>query len=221
MYIDNINHLCYNNSDHVVTAGDNMNAELSTRDKIIQVATVEFGSKDYKSASTNTIASTAGVSKGAIFKIFGSKSKLFYVLFVSSIKDIESSITSIYQVEYHNIIEKIVAVMLWKIKYFQDHPYETNIMLEGLNKPPEDIKAQLYSHIEILQKTSFESFFDKIPMDKINPSYSKDDVIRNITIALIGLQSYYRDKCTSLDDYDRARDDSIIYLKTLIKGMEN
>jgi AcrR family transcriptional regulator len=57
----------------------------STKDKILEAALIEFGTKGYKDASTNQIYPLASVSKGAIFKIFGSKANLFYEVFSLSL----------------------------------------------------------------------------------------------------------------------------------------
>ncbi len=50
------------------------------REKIIKAAVDEFADTGYEMASTNRIAKKAGVSKGAIFKYFGTKEKLFLAL---------------------------------------------------------------------------------------------------------------------------------------------
>jgi AcrR family transcriptional regulator len=50
------------------------------RKRIISISMEEFLNNGYSGASTNTITSKAGISKGLLFHYFGSKKELFYTL---------------------------------------------------------------------------------------------------------------------------------------------
>ncbi|MGD9909350.1 MAG: TetR/AcrR family transcriptional regulator [Candidatus Izemoplasmatales bacterium] len=197
-----------------------MEENKTVSDRILEAALIEFGTKGYRHASTNQIYPRAMVSKGSIFKIFGSKAELFYQVFK---KALDQMVQELDLAGFKNEIDpfdKIIAVMIWKMNYAKDHPYEMNVLLEGLTNPPEEISSVILSHTKELTKLSIETFFQEISMDKIDPRFSKEDVISYLRIGVEGLQHTIVTKDLTLDKLESLRDHSINFLKTLLKGME-
>jgi AcrR family transcriptional regulator len=201
--------------------------DKTTKEKILEAALTEFGTKGYKNASTNQIYPVAHVSKGAIFKIFGSKSNLFYEVFSLSLSKMVEALNSI-QLETYNDLSKIntdvfdrmIAVMLWKMEYAKKHPFETAVMMEGISDPPKAIQQLIITHVNDLKKLSMNIFFDEIPMDNIREDISKEQFRENIEISLAGIQAYYINQKIDLGYLEKIREKSILYLKTVMKGME-
>lgn len=195
--------------------------ELTMR-KILTAALDEFGANGYEQASTNQIAEVAQVSKGLIFKYYESKSKLYYALFINELKcmlDAMNEYLTEHQTKDH--FEKIVDVILWKASYALKHPKATALLLEAIAKPPLPIRAQIYSHLNELTKLSIRLFFEDIPMDRIRSEYTKEDVIRNLELAAAGLQTVYVTPKTTIDSLMAMKDQSVAFLKTVLRGMEN
>lgn len=186
----------------------------------MSAALKEFGTHGYKNASTNRIYPEAEVSKGLIFKIFGSKEELFYAVFVWCLDNMVNELNEIEYPEHADIYTKMITVIMWKIKYSNLHPDDAKVMLEAVGKPPKGLEKKIAGHMQKLTKLSMRYFFDDIPMDNIRPEYSKADVMNYLEIALIGLQARYVDRELTPEYLDSIRDDSIKFIKTLIRGME-
>jgi len=193
---------------------------LTTKSKIIDAALIEFGSKGYKDASTNQIYPMAKVSKGAIFKIFGSKAKLFFAVYDRAIKQMIEELNHVSFDTYDDIFERIFGVMMWKVAYAQNHPYDTAVMMEGITDPPNEIKELIYSNLKSLTKLSMHYFFEDIPMENIREEYSKAQVLEILEMSVAGLQATYVDKNMDMTRLESIREKSIQYLKTVVRGME-
>ncbi|MBU1145477.1 MAG: TetR/AcrR family transcriptional regulator [Firmicutes bacterium] len=197
-----------------------MNKEKSSRTKILEAALSEFGTYGYKEASTNRIYPIAGVSKGTIFKIFISKSMLFYEVYK---KSLERMLLHMNEISYSNtrdIFEKITEMILWKLEYSKKHPFDTKILLEGTGNPPREIKSLVATHLRDLTKLSMRMFFEDIPMDNIRDEFTKEDVIKYVEIAVAGIQTTYINRELDIDYLNSIREDTIRYLKTVVRGME-
>ena len=186
----------------------------------MQVAKEEFGLHGYKLASTNVIYPKAKVSKGLIFKTFGSKAGLFYAVFEAALDAMISALNNLDTSKYDDIFDKIVSIIMWKFEYSKMHPYDTSVMLEALGSPPKGLEAKIASHLQDLTKLSIRYFFDEIPMEKIRDDFSKEDVMNYLEIAVSGLQAKYMNHKLSIEYMNSIRDESIGFLKSVLRGME-
>jgi len=194
--------------------------EYSARDKILDAALVEFGTHGYTKASTNRIYQEAKVSKGLIFKIFQSKDNLFTEVFKRSLGRMLSEMELTKITDSHDMIEKMMAVVAWKLKYATSHPQDTLVMMEGFNSPPKEVQLYLQEHIRELTVLSTRSFFSDISMENIRDEYTKEDVLTNLEIGMIGLQEKYLSQKMTLDDMESFKDLGLKFLNTILKGME-
>jgi len=188
--------------------------------RIRAAALVEFGEKGYSLASTNAIHRAADVSKGTIFLHFKNKAGLFYDLFSTLIDAMIEEMDRCCFEGDGDVFDRMVAVSLWKTAYFANKPFEARVLLEAVSNPPPEIKEQMRTHLEQLTLLSIDRFFHEIDMERFKPEYTKDEVFRYIALALAGIQNNYVKPGTTMKDMMAIRDDSIRFLKTVIKGME-
>jgi AcrR family transcriptional regulator len=203
----------------VVTGGDCLDSTQSTKARILEAARHEFGIYGYKSASTNRIYLLAGVSKGVIFKIFKSKAELFYTVFMMAIDEMMKERESVDLDSLPDAFEKIMRITEWKIEYAGKHKEATNVMLEGVSNPPEAIKAKVQEQMDKLKDLSIYTFFADIPMDNIRSEFTREDVMRYMDIALVGIQAKYMNQPLTIDYMASIREDCIKFIKTILKGM--
>lgn len=69
--------------------------EANLRQRILDSALKEFGRFGYGSASMNRLVKGAGISKGAIFKYFGTKAGLFEYIYRSSLDDVKEQLRGV------------------------------------------------------------------------------------------------------------------------------
>lgn len=211
----------YTKSDHVVTKGVmRLEQETGTRKKILDAALQEFGSKGYSHASTNRIHEAAGVSKGVVFKHFQSKAGLYAAVFRKAFDKMLLAMESQPFYADPDPFERVMRVTMWKILYTKDHPLDTQVMTEGIMNPPKELQGYLGEHLDSLMKTSVRHFFEDIPMDQVNPIYSKEEVIRFLEYGILGLQQTVVNQKMSMDQLAAFRDESIRFLQIILKGME-
>lgn len=198
-----------------------MGKKEKTKDQILQFALEEFGTLGYDLASTNKIASKANLSKGTIFKYFHSKSFLYYTLFT---QELDRMITAMKQFlqnhQSQDLFQTVVDTIFWKATYAKEHAYASQLLLEAISKPPQDIQEKIMSHLNQLSELSMDLFFDQIPMDSIRSEFSKADVKRQFQIAVNGLQTTYVKPGITYEYLDQIREEAICFLKTLLQGME-
>jgi AcrR family transcriptional regulator len=197
-----------------------LNIEKSVPEKILDAALNEFAAYGYALASTNRIHRDAMVSKGAIFKAFGSKGELFYAVFERSISHMLEALNEANIDGYQDVFEKIMATVMWKIAYRNANPQATKVMLEAISTPPKEVQNKVATHLNDLTKLSINRFFHDIPMEKIDPDFTREEVQRFIEIAFAGIQSYYIKELMTMEYMDSIRDEIIRFLRILLKGME-
>lgn len=198
-----------------------MGKKQETMDRIRQAALQEFGEFGYELASTNKIASKAGLSKGTIFKYFRSKPILYYAVFLNELEQMVYEMKQFLKThESHDLLQTVVDVIFWKAAYAKDHPHATEILLAAISKPPKEIEAEIFTHLGQLSDLSMDLFFEQIPMEKIRAGYSKADVKRQFQIAVNGLQATYIKPGITVAYLEQVREESVHFLKTLLHGME-
>lgn len=197
-----------------------MNKKEKTINKIIEVSITEFGTKGYELASTNSIYKAAGVSKGAIFLYFNSKADLYYEAFKVCLTKFIEEMNKVDLNKINDIFDKMMEIILWKIKYYSLCPNESKLLLEAVTNPPAEITGRIMNHCDEITKLSLNNFFNDIDMSDFSGEYTKEEVIRYVQMALNGLQYSMLRMNVTIEYLDSIREDSLKYLKTLLKGMK-
>lgn len=186
----------------------------------MQAALSEFSSKGYELASTNEIHRTAGVSKGMIFKTFGSKSELYYQVVEIALNHMLKEMKSLDLKAIADPIDRIVTIILWKMQYANQYPNESKLMLEAITSPPQAMLERFHQRLIELQAFSIRVCFEGVSLENISDEYSRDELLEYIEIAVMGIQEKVMRMKPQLNDFGSFREQSIRYLKTLLKGME-
>ena len=197
-----------------------MKEKIPIKDKILEAALYEFGSKGYDLSSTNIIAEQAKVAKGSIFKYFKSKALLYYEVYMNEINKFVIAYREILPTLSQDILEQLIEIILWKSKYAQLHPASANVMLEGVSNPPKEIKNELMSSMSILQELSIASIFSQINTENLRDDITTETFNRTLNIAMTGLQAVYINKYTTFDSLYSIKDEALEFLKIIIRGME-
>jgi AcrR family transcriptional regulator len=197
-----------------------MDRKEAIRDRILSSALTEFAAQGYRTASTNVICARAGVSKGTIFNYFPTKADLYWAVFGEELQRMLQAFQQVDLVSEPDPMERIWKAILWKIEYAQAHPEATRVMADLLSDPPEGLASRLKAEIGILQQLSIERFFADLPMDRIRPEWTRDDVIRHLRIALAGLQAVYVTDHPGFAFSEKTRIECFEFMKCVYRGME-
>jgi AcrR family transcriptional regulator len=194
--------------------------DLNQNDRILLAALHEFGTKGYILSSTNTIATNAKVSKGLIFKKFKSKAELFYAVYEMELEKFMDAYRHFQKVVSTDVFEQIIDIIIWKGQYTNEHPEAANVLLEGIANPPTAIKNQLLSSLVVLRELSITSLFSLINRDHLRDDITQETFERTLNLAIAGLQATYVNKNVNYEVLNSIKNESIEFLKIIIRGME-
>jgi TetR/AcrR family transcriptional regulator len=197
-----------------------MDKKGTTQQKILNVSLTEFAQNGYETASTNTIALKAGVSKGTIFKYFPTKAHLFYAVFERELSSMVKVSDTVDLSEISDPLEKVADLLVWKVAYAKNHPEATRLLAEGIAKPPKPFDGRIRTELGALSKLSMMRLFEEIPMDRIRDGLTKVDVINTLQIAIAGLQEIYVANHPEFPFSETAKADCLRYLNIVYRGME-
>ncbi len=109
---------------------------------ILAAAIKEFALLGYDKASTDQIASSAGISKGSLFNYFTNKLNLYlYILEYAITKINEEAIEEIKKIEDIDFYDRLKKISLIKHQVCFKYPDETRIVTAFFINPPKSINA--------------------------------------------------------------------------------
>lgn len=121
--------------------------EPALRHRILDAALKEFGAFGYGAASMNRLVKGAGISKGAIFKYFGTKAGLFSYVYRSSLQEVKEQLRTVRDSSradpFFDRLEKVLragleftthrpmsAAIYYRVIYTGDAPHGNHILSE-------------------------------------------------------------------------------------------
>ncbi|WP_436793976.1 TetR/AcrR family transcriptional regulator [Actinospongicola halichondriae] len=110
------------------------------RERIVDAAMTEFGSRGFSAGSLNVIARDAGVAKGSLFQYFDDKLDLFAMVCDEGSTRIERAIVADLDagMPFFDLMGRIVH--RW-IDYFRDHPRERRMAFAVANEIDDAARA--------------------------------------------------------------------------------
>lgn len=113
-----------------------------TRDKILQAAIFEFGTKSYEMASLNTICNEYKISKGLIYHNFKNKDELY----IECVKMCYEAMIYHFQNKScvaPDIQEKLKELLKARQLFFDENPYYRQIFFNSILMPPKHLLKEL------------------------------------------------------------------------------
>ena len=127
--------------------------EPDLRHRIFDAAMREFGRFGYGAASMNRLVKVAGISKGAIFKYFGTKAGLFEYIYRSILEEVKEQLRTVRDstsnAPFFERLEKVIwagleltsrrplsAAIYYRVIYTGDAPHGNRILseIQGISK---------------------------------------------------------------------------------------
>ena len=147
------------------------NIPKEKRDKILSVALKEFASNGFESTNINTIAKNSGVSVGAMYKYFESKSDLFLTTVNQGIQTLESTLNSIAS-DDDDVMLKLEKLIRAAVDYSKSQSDLIKLYLEITTES----NAELIH--EIVRKT--ETVSAKVYIDTIKEGQKTGEIRKDI-----------------------------------------
>ena len=200
---------------------DEMEPSNSLKDRIYQCALMEFASNGYALASTNQIAKNANVAKGSIFKIYQSKAELYWHIYEKELHQMVTAMRPYLEIKSQTpLVQAIVDLIWWKALYAQEHPEASQLLLDAIAKPPQELASRIQASLKELSALTVSNFFDHLLQDNVQEKYRGDEGKKLIQIAVNGLQATYTHPQVSTSSLFAIKEEAIEFLKVVLQGME-
>lgn len=159
-----------------------------TKEKILNAAIVEFGSKTYEEASLNAMCSSNNISKGLIYHNFKDKDEI-YILVVKRVYD--------ELIAYFNSLEEddrddFASFFKKREEFFANNHYHQNIFFETIFNPPVHLEKsirEVRKPFEDYLKGRYIKIIDDI---KLKEGISKQEAVDYISFFCDAYNAYFR-----------------------------
>lgn len=129
-----------------------------TKERIMEAAMAEFGSKGYFGASLNQICS-AGIPKGLLYHNYKNKDALYLACVRQSLDRLTFYLKNL------EAEPQLYTYMNARLCFFQHHEYEARLFFEALLQPPVHLQKQikeLRSELDELNRYLYERILDSL-----------------------------------------------------------
>jgi len=190
------------------------------KSNIMAAALIEFGKNGYRHASTNNIHRIAGIAKGTLFYYFKSKAKLYNTVLLYCLDEFIAAMKKAEIERFSSAEEKIAVLITKKMAFYRSHRYESMILFEALTAPPVELSVDFKQSLQSLNVFNIENLLENIDLSDFSPEYGKDEIIRFINYGTAGLQSVLFAKTIDWDNLYYYTEESLKFIKTILKGMK-
>ncbi len=141
------------------------------QNSILKAAMEVFAKYEYKKASTDLIASKAGVSKGLLFYYFHNKKDLYLTVYEYVKQIVAEGVTDAKLWEITDFFELITYATMKKISILAENPYIVEFSVRSFYSEKEEISGDLKTKSKEAVEQSYNRYFEKVDFTKF-----KEDV---------------------------------------------
>jgi AcrR family transcriptional regulator len=136
-----------------------IDTEDARKDRILEAALIEFSTKGYKKASTNSIVKEANVSKGLLFHYYKSKKDLYILLFKLAVDKIDEETLS--KVDFNNkdVLFRLEEAIQNKFLVYDNKDLYIQLIENNSTIKDKDIINETKEYIVTKSKVVFDRLF--------------------------------------------------------------
>ncbi len=109
------------------------NLTAEKQERIIRVATIEFGRKGYEGASINAMVQVLGIAKGSMFQYFGDKKGLFLFTFAQSMEMVKDNLRDVRDLTCEkDLFHRLEATLAAGVDFIRENPEAYRLYLRIL-----------------------------------------------------------------------------------------
>lgn len=145
---------------------------------ILRAATEVFAKYDYKKASTELIASKAGVSKGLLFYYFHNKKDLYLTVYEYVRQVITEEVTDARLFEITDFFELITYATMKKVRLMADNPYIVEFSVRSFYSDKEEISDDLKMKTTKGIDENYRQYFQNIDFYKFKENVNPFEIFK-------------------------------------------
>ncbi|NMW85064.1 TetR/AcrR family transcriptional regulator [Peptoniphilus sp. AGMB00490] len=185
-----------------------------TKERIIDAALKEFGSKSYDAASVNSICEIGKISKGLIYHNFKGKDEL-YLLCVKACYDEMTEALKAQPFEIQSAKDGLKNFLMIRQRFFQDNPHYANIFFNTVLQPPKHLIHELAK-----LRSGFDEYFSEYYLALLDYLTLREGITKEIALEyFLGVSemfnNYFQKKSEQKGDYREFVDDHEGKLSTI------
>ena len=170
-------------------AFDKLNEEK--KNKIIKACLEEFSDNGYENASTNSIVSKAGISKGLLFHYFENKRNIYLYLIDISINRFLDKFYEYEAEPSKDIFERLIQSGMIKIRLALEEPQMYKIVMEAFIDTPRGMEEEIQSRYQKIFAQTMPNVFENLDYSKFREDIDKNKAVEFIIIFLDSLYNKY------------------------------
>lgn len=147
------------------------------KEAIIGAAMEVFALNEYKRASTDLIASKAGISKGLLFYYFKNKKTLYMYLMDAMIEEVRPLILDTHFHEIEDFFELLEYASMKKVKILQRYPYLMEFCVRAYFSQKEDVSHTVENLMQGQIDAMVGTYFKNIKMNKFREDVNPDEIL--------------------------------------------
>lgn len=188
------------------------------RQKAVLNAAIEvFAKYDYKKASTDLIATKAGVSKGLLFYYFHNKKELYLAAYEYAKQVTSGSVVDAKLLEITDFFELITYAGIKKLKVLAENPYIVDFSLRSFYSEKDEVSDDLKTaNIEAIDG-SYAAYFGGVNFSKFKEGADPGKILRMLVWMMDGYlhEQQMHGKALCLDEIKKELDGWIDMLKSI------
>lgn len=171
-----------------------------TRERILEAALAEFGTKSYDGASMNSICSASQLSKGLVYHNFKNKDDLYlhcvslcYERMMAYIREQETALGV-----SRTDIQELLTI---RQRFLAENPHYSNIFFSSILQPPKHLVSEIRAiraEFEAFNMQHFEAFIRQLPLRE---GISVETALECFVLFSEMYNGYFRSKAEQAADY--------------------
>ena len=172
-----------------------------TRDRILSVAIREFGTKNYESASVNSICNSGQISKGLFYHNYKNKDEL-YLQCVSICFEEMTHYLKTHLQKSDSIQAALKNLLEQRQQFFTENPYLANIFFHSILLPPQHLAAALGEIRKDFDQFCSECYLDILKRLTLRDGITEAMALEYFSVFLKMFNGYFQEKASENQDFN-------------------
>lgn len=185
-----------------------------SKEKILNAAIIEFGTKTYDNASLNNICNDNNISKGLVYHYFKNKDSLY----LNCVENCFTTFTAHIMQGLNNVdTEDLLSSHLsLRQQFFEQNQHLATIFFNTILHPPKHLEKEIKELKKPFDAISFNSYKDFISTIKLRDNIAPEEAVEFFCMFQEMFNSYFADKYHNESDYSFVAKDHELKLPKLL-----
>jgi AcrR family transcriptional regulator len=172
-----------------------------SKDKILNAAIVEFGTKSYENASLNNICNDNDISKGLIYHYFKNKDEL-YLCCVKVCFDVITRFLDSEEYVFTDFQKDINRYLASRYRFFSENPNYSNIFFNTVLQPPIHLKKQIKELRKEFDEQNVRYYKKALGNITLRDGITEDEALEFFFIFQEMFNGYFQSKVYETSDFN-------------------